>query len=132
MSSTWFKSLLQGSAALLTWGNQSNISLEDKRVLNDWWTNEHLPERLAMEGFHRVRRCYYSSSVTSDASSKSDTESRGESKGSTSHYLVLYDTYFPGLHVRLEQPHALDNEVPARTRKHEPFRLPCAAFPLTP
>ncbi|KAF2240504.1 hypothetical protein BU26DRAFT_572689 [Trematosphaeria pertusa] len=47
---------LLGSAALILWGAISPSSRTDEAALNDWWTNEHLPERLRLPGFRRARR----------------------------------------------------------------------------
>jgi hypothetical protein len=48
---------LRGPAMLIIWGGASQtIANEDE--LNDWWTNEHLPERLRITGFLRTRRFY--------------------------------------------------------------------------
>lgn len=48
-------SATQYNAALLLWGGVHDIST-DIDDLNDWWTNEHLPERLSIPGFQRARR----------------------------------------------------------------------------
>lgn len=40
---------------LILWGSVDPTSV-DERALNDWWTNEHLPERLRLPGFQRARR----------------------------------------------------------------------------
>lgn len=42
-------------ASLLVWGEVSENDV-DLRALNNWWTNEHLPERLSIPGFYRARR----------------------------------------------------------------------------
>lgn len=51
------QSLLLGSAALVVWGDVSPNEIDDP-ALNDWWTNEHLPERLSIPGFQRARRYF--------------------------------------------------------------------------
>jgi hypothetical protein len=45
---------LLGSGLLVLWGHARPGTDED--ALNDWWTHEHLPERLAVPGFVRARR----------------------------------------------------------------------------
>lgn len=117
-SNTTSSSLLRGSAILIIWGSQSNLSIPDERALNDWWTNEHLPERLAIPGFHRTRRYYYSSS---------DPESDDANKGSVqfgtsrrSHYLVVYEV--SSLSTLTSEPYmqALNTPTPG-TKKYLPF-----------
>jgi hypothetical protein len=49
------KSLLLGNAALVVWGSVYSTTT-DTAALHDWWTNEHLPERLSIPGFVRARR----------------------------------------------------------------------------
>lgn len=73
MSSSTF---LLGSAMLVIWCSLDLKSKEgvDEDVVNDWWTNEHLPERLSIPGFLRARRFY-----TKDPDSD------------TSQYLVCYE-----------------------------------------
>ena len=39
----------------------------DEQALNDWWTNEHIPERLSVPGFLRTRR-YYTADPDNDMS----------------------------------------------------------------
>jgi hypothetical protein len=46
-------STVKGS--LVLWGKIDTTST-DEDALNDWWTNEHLPERLQLPGFKRARR----------------------------------------------------------------------------
>ena len=48
---------LRGPAMLIIWGGVDNDKTNEQE-LNDWWSNEHLPERLAIKGFHRTRRFY--------------------------------------------------------------------------
>lgn len=40
---------------LILWGSIDRASV-DEDALNDWWTNEHLPERLQLPGFQLARR----------------------------------------------------------------------------
>lgn len=40
---------------LILWGNIDTAAV-DEDALNDWWTNEHLAERLQLPGFQRARR----------------------------------------------------------------------------
>lgn len=113
------RSLLRGSAALIIWGSQSNLPVTDERALNDWWTNEHLPERLAIPGFHRTRRYYYSSKddSTDTPSTTSNPEPRS---GTTSHYLVLYEVASLSTLTSPEYMHALNNPT-AGTKKYMPI-----------
>ncbi|KAF2096427.1 hypothetical protein NA57DRAFT_78032 [Rhizodiscina lignyota] len=68
------KPALLGNGLLVIWGDIDNTA-NDEEALNDWWTNEHLPERLSIEGFRRARRYY----------------SADESSTSISKYLVCYE-----------------------------------------
>ncbi|KAJ9617309.1 hypothetical protein H2200_001030 [Cladophialophora chaetospira] len=121
MASNTSHSLLCGSAILIIWGSQNNLSISEERELNDWWTNEHIPERLAIPGFHRTRRYYYSSEAadSEDASSLSKTKSASQSQR-ISHYLVLYEV--ASLGTLTSQPYmaALNNPTPG-TKKYLPF-----------
>ncbi len=67
------KPALKGGAALVLWGDVKAGDNEET-ALNDWWTNEHLPERMSVPGFLRARRYY----------------ARTEQLA-TSHYLTLYE-----------------------------------------
>ena len=40
---------------LILWGSVDSATV-DEDALNDWWTNEHLPERLRLPGFQLARR----------------------------------------------------------------------------
>ncbi|KAI4659300.1 uncharacterized protein J4E78_005727 [Alternaria triticimaculans] len=40
---------------LILWGSVDSATV-DQDALNDWWTNEHLPERVCLPGFQRARR----------------------------------------------------------------------------
>lgn len=73
MSETKSQSLLLGNAALAIWGDVDSNHV-DEPALNDWWTNEHLPERLSIPGFHRARR-YFSP----------------DDSGNQTKYLTLYE-----------------------------------------
>ena len=44
---------LMGSAVLALWGNADP---EMEEGFNDWYTHEHLPERIGIPGFLRARR----------------------------------------------------------------------------
>ena len=57
MSEVKAQSFLLGNAALAVWGEVDNNQV-DETALNDWWTNEHLPERLSIPGFLRARRYF--------------------------------------------------------------------------
>lgn len=65
---------LRGRGLLVLWGSVDRTAVEEE-PLNDWWTNEHLPERLSVSGFARARRYYASNS----------------SSTSMSNYLTLYE-----------------------------------------
>ncbi|KIW68514.1 hypothetical protein PV04_04454 [Phialophora macrospora] len=105
------RSLLRGSAILVIWGRQSNLSIPDERALNDWWTNEHLPERLAIPGFHRTRRYYHTSKDSSDDQAETTT--------SHSHYLVIYEVSSLSTLTSPPYMHALNNPT-AGTQKFMP------------
>jgi hypothetical protein len=69
--------LHHGKGMLIIWGS---LSAEAKKsvnegTLNDWWTNEHLPERLSIPGFLHARRYF-----------------TFEKESETSQYLVCYET----------------------------------------
>ena len=44
---------LNGHGVLAVW---NDIAADDESEYNDWYTNQHLPERVNIEGFHRGRR----------------------------------------------------------------------------
>ncbi|KAH7081229.1 hypothetical protein BKA63DRAFT_204434 [Paraphoma chrysanthemicola] len=48
-------SLTDTNDMLILWG-EVDPDATDESALNDWWTNEHLPERLRLPGFVRARR----------------------------------------------------------------------------
>ncbi|KAF2114261.1 hypothetical protein BDV96DRAFT_112805 [Lophiotrema nucula] len=94
---------LYGIAVLLVWG-ASDPRTTDETALNDWWTNEHLPERLALPGFSRARRYF---SKTQDGGSK---------------YLALYEAEHLR-DLRSEAYLAALNNPTARTKQF----MPCLA-----
>lgn len=51
------------------WGSVDGRTTNENE-LNDWWTNEHLPERLVIPGFLHARRYYAASDPSSSATSK--------------------------------------------------------------
>lgn len=61
-------SSLLGNGMLVIWGDVDTNAV-DEEALNEWWTNEHLPERLSISGFRRARR-YYSDDDSSPTVSK--------------------------------------------------------------
>ncbi|KAJ7367615.1 hypothetical protein DFH08DRAFT_677672 [Mycena albidolilacea] len=69
-------SSLAGAGLLILWGSISPTEV-DEPAFNDWWTNEHLPERLALPGFLHCHR--FADPVTSPTAAP-------ESK-----YLVWYE-----------------------------------------
>ena len=72
---------LSGHALLLIWTTNETTFRTPETELNDWWTNEHIPERLAIEGFLRARRYY---------------APNRENQGPPSHYLVWYEVVDSG------------------------------------
>jgi hypothetical protein len=93
---------LLGSALLALWGN---AAAEAEAEFNDWYTHEHLPERIAIPGFLRARRYV---SVTEDARTAGWT------------YFTMYET--EGLDT-LRSPaylHALEHPTPG-TRRYLPY-----------
>ena len=93
---------LRGGAVLVIRGNVDPAAVDEK-AFNKWWTNEHLPERLAIPGFLRARRYF-----------AADVESR------QSQYLVCYETQ--SLETLSSEPYisALDSPT-ADTRKFMPL-----------
>lgn len=91
---------LQGEAILVVWGTVSNNNV-DEEDLNDWWTNEHLPERLAIPGFLRARRYY------------------AETQNRTSRYLTWYETATMGTLMSHQYLERL-NDPTTRTSHHLP------------
>lgn len=88
-------------ALLVLWGEVWSNDI-DENGLNDWWTNEHLPERLSIPGFVRARRYF----------------NRDHNKNKTN-YLTLYDV--ENLPV-LTSPDYMDklNNPTAGTKQHIP------------
>jgi hypothetical protein len=91
---------LAGAGLLVIWGS---ISPEvDEPALNDWWTNEHLPERLALPGFLRCRRFFMQA-----ASPTASPESK---------YLVWYEVDDPKALISPQYMEKLDNPTPGTAR----------------
>jgi len=90
---------LAGAGLLIIWGSISPTEV-DEPTFNDWWTNEHLPERLALPGFLRCRR--FVDPATSTAP---------ESK-----YLVWYEVDDPKALVSPQYMEKLDNPTPRTAR----------------
>lgn len=89
------------AALLAIWGTVDHATTNEE-ALDDWWTNEHLPERLRLPGFQRARR--YCSTFN---------------KGSEKEYLTLYDaTHIDDLKSD-EYLEALDNPTP-KTKQFMP------------
>lgn len=88
---------------LVIWGSldPSNTSV-DENALNAWWTNEHLPERLAIPGFHRTRR-YFARDPQTGASQ----------------YLVCYEVSALSTLTSPEYMSALNNPTPG-TKQYMP------------
>src|SRR5689334_329520 len=53
--SSKMSSSMDAKGMLILWG-EVDSDTTDENALNDWWTNEHLPERLRLPGFLRARR----------------------------------------------------------------------------
>ncbi|KAF2482809.1 hypothetical protein BDY17DRAFT_166859 [Neohortaea acidophila] len=100
---------LQGAAALAVWGSVSSNEV-DEAALNDWWTNEHLPERMSIPGFLRARR-YMARDEAASASGTTITR-----------YLTLYETEDVHTLTSREYMAAVSNPTPG-TRLYLP-RLP--------
>jgi hypothetical protein len=116
------RTALQGSAALLIWGNQVNFTATDERDLNDWWTNEHIPERLDLPGFNVARRYYYLDNSTETNEFKTGTvqaEPKNAPTDAVSHYMALYDVDSLESLTSPAYMQALDNPTPA-TQKFMP------------
>jgi hypothetical protein len=54
-SSSYPLSSQTSNGVLVLWGS-IDPTIVDEDALNDWWTNEHLPERVCLPGFKRARR----------------------------------------------------------------------------
>ncbi|KAK5462783.1 hypothetical protein LTS15_002495 [Exophiala xenobiotica] len=104
-------SFLHGTAMLVIWGSVDHPSTTntntntdtdtntttavDETALNAWWTNEHLPERLAIPGFHRTRR-YYTQTAQTTQTTLDNTQTQTKiqtpvSPSPSSQYLVTYE-----------------------------------------
>ncbi|KIW74482.1 hypothetical protein Z517_12422 [Fonsecaea pedrosoi CBS 271.37] len=81
---------------MVIWGEVQDKST-DEEDLNEWWTYEHLPERLAISGFRRARR-YYS---VEDAKSQ---------------YLVCYEVSSVDVFTSPAYMDALNNPTPGTQR----------------
>lgn len=88
-------------ALLVLWGDVQSNEI-NKDALNDWWTNEHLPERLSIPGFVRARRYC------------AEDES-----GSKTNYLTLYDVENLSVLTSVDYMKKLNNPT-AGTRQHIP------------
>ncbi|OAL33090.1 hypothetical protein AYO20_07572 [Fonsecaea nubica] len=116
-SSSAAPSLLRGSAVLIIWGRVHGYEDPNvERLLNDWWTYEHLPERLALPGFHRTRRYYYSS-LPREEGVKDDGGDKVTTASGYSNYLVLYEVSSLAALTSPEYMHALNNPTPG-TKKY--------------
>lgn len=93
---------LRGTALLIIWGAIDSTSTNEDE-LNDWWTNDHLPERLEIPGFLHSRR-FYSADDTNNSSK----------------YLVWYEV--SSLETLTSAPYlaALNHPTP-RTAKYMPL-----------
>ncbi|KAJ7045293.1 hypothetical protein C8F04DRAFT_1026654 [Mycena alexandri] len=94
-------SSLAGAGLLIIWGSISPTEV-DEPAFNDWWTNEHLPERLALPGFLRCRR-FVDPATSSTAASQSK-------------YLVWYEVDDPKALVSPQYMEKLNNPTPRTAR----------------
>lgn len=78
---------------MVIWGEVSDKSINEEG-LNEWWTYEHLPERIAIPGFRRARR-YYSLS-----------------ENGKSQYLVCYEVSSLDIFTSPAYMDALNNPTP--------------------
>lgn len=92
---------LRGEAALVLWGD-GDPALD--AGFNDWYTHEHLPERIAVPGFLRARR------YVADLPGPPPTW----------RYFTLYETATLAVLRSPEYLHALDNPTPG-TRRYMPL-----------
>ncbi|KAJ7434019.1 hypothetical protein B0H11DRAFT_2119495 [Mycena galericulata] len=99
-------SSLAGDGLLIIWGSISPTEL-DEPAFNDWWTNEHLPERLALPGFLRCRRFLAPAPTSPTAAAAPDRESK---------YLVWYEVDDTGALVSPQYTEKLDNPTPRTAR----------------
>ncbi|KAK4939806.1 hypothetical protein LTR10_019979 [Elasticomyces elasticus] len=96
---------------MVIWGEVSDKTINEEG-LNEWWTYEHLPERIAIPGFRRARR-YYS-----------------VSENSKSQYLVCYEVSSLDIFTSPAYMDALNNPTPG-TQTYMPLmaslnRLSCS------
>ncbi|KAK7902642.1 hypothetical protein LTR67_002288 [Exophiala xenobiotica] len=101
-------SFLHGTAMLVIWGSVDHPSTTntdtntdtntttavDETALNAWWTNEHLPERLAILGFHRTRRYYNYTQTTQTTLDNTQAQTKLQTpvpSSPSSQYLVTYE-----------------------------------------
>lgn len=77
---------------MVIWGEVQDKSINEED-LNEWWTYEHLPERLAIPGFRRARR-YYSA------------------ENAQSQYLVCYEVSSLDIFTSPAYMEALNNPTP--------------------
>ena len=101
MAGSQSKVFLLGTAALVIWGDV-NSNQVDEPALNDWWTNEHLPERLSIPGFQRARRYY------------SPNDSASQTK-----YLTLYEASDLNVLTSIAYMEKLNNPTEG-TKQHIP------------
>ncbi|KIY03689.1 uncharacterized protein Z520_00380 [Fonsecaea multimorphosa CBS 102226] len=80
---------------MVIWGEVQDKSI-NQEDLNEWWTYEHLPERLAIPGFRRARRYY----AVADEDAKSQ-------------YLVCYEVSSLDIFTSPAYMAALNNPTPA-------------------
>ncbi|KAF8214350.1 hypothetical protein K438DRAFT_1803255 [Mycena galopus ATCC 62051] len=92
-------SSLAGAGLLIIWGSISPTEV-DEPTFNDWWTNEDLPQRLALPGFLRCRR--FVDPATSPAPESKD--------------LVWYEVDDPKALVSPQYMEKLDNPTPHTAR----------------
>jgi hypothetical protein len=85
---------------MVIWGEVQDNSINEED-LNEWWTYEHLPERLAIPGFRRARRYH------SMANAKSQ-------------YLVCYEVSSLDIFTSSAYMHALNNPT-AGTQTYMPL-----------
>ncbi|RAR10730.1 hypothetical protein DDE82_001121 [Stemphylium lycopersici] len=105
----------ESNGVLILWGSVDPEAV-DEGDLNDWWTNEHLPERLGLPGFQRARRYR-----------------ARDAKHSQNEYLALYDVSDVRDLVSAEYLYAL-NHPTERTAKFMPSlakmsRFACQVIP---
>jgi len=107
-------SSLAGAALLIIWGSISPTEV-DEPAFNDWWTNEHLPERLALPGFLRCRRFV---APATDTSLTAPPESK---------YLVWYEVDEMNALVSPQYMEKLDNPT-LRTAQLMPIQATLHRF----